>query len=120
METLLMKKFRTDTQHYVYDTWTNEILKVDVRFYEFLPDEGADIFGEGSPDIQAAFANARQQGYFSPGFPDIANFTDVPAFRQGLAEEGPQHLVLNITERCNLRCRYWSVLQMALIRRAVR
>ena len=108
MERLLMKKFRTDTQHYVYDTWTNEILKADARLYEFLPDEGADIFGDGSPDVQAAFASAQQQGYFSPGFPDIANFTDVPAFRKGLTEEGPQHLVLNITEQCNLRCRYCS------------
>lgn len=108
MKALLIKKFRTDKRHYLYDTWTNEILAVDARFYEFFSDEGTCNPDAAAPEIRNAFDTARTHGYFSPHFPEIANFTDKPAFRKALTAEGPQHLVLNITERCNLRCRYCS------------
>jgi len=108
MKKLLIKKFRTDKRHYIYDTWTNEILAVDARFYESLSEEGICNSHAVALDIREAFDTARTHGYFSPQFPQVANFTDKPAFRKALTEEGPQHLVLNITERCNLRCRYCS------------
>ncbi|NTV42355.1 MAG: hypothetical protein HGA63_03555, partial [Syntrophobacteraceae bacterium] len=38
MDKLLIKKIKTAGGHYVYDTWTNEILEVDAAVFHLLPD----------------------------------------------------------------------------------
>ena len=34
---MLIKKIKTANGHYIYDTWTNEILAVDAAIHALLP-----------------------------------------------------------------------------------
>jgi uncharacterized protein len=110
-------KFETDDNKYIYDTLTNEILKVDGAvfdvidyIYECEEDEILNRFQRRYARDRLARAlheirEARQKGFFSRmGEAGISFFPRSfvsDAIRNNLA-----HLVLNITESCNLRCRY--------------
>lgn len=116
MDSLLIKKIKTAGGHYVYDTWTNEILAVDAAVYRLLPD------GPGSTPAQEATGNgegrkalgeileARRSGYFRERSPTVSSFSEsaIDDSLRNLVVKGPDHLILNTTERCNLRCRYCS------------
>ncbi len=114
----LFKKFRTQRSHYVYDTWTNEILEVDPTVFHLLADSPptSDDTGEGPPSPEALetarrlIESARQEGFFRTDLPVVSNFPEdsLEQTIKELREKGPDHLIVNITERCNLRCRYCS------------
>lgn len=114
--TPLIKKIRTRRGHYVYDTWTNEILEVDRAVFHLLPDSAPVIPLEEPPEpdaldaAQRAIGSARQEGFFRTDRPVVSNFPEASREQtiRALGEKGPDHLILNITERCNLRCRYCS------------
>lgn len=116
MDKLLIKKIKTAGGHYVYDTWTNQILAVDPAVYRLLPDgpgstlaEGVSENGEGQRAL-GEILEARKSGYFREQFPTIASFPDaaIDDSLRNFMVKGPDHLILNTTERCNLRCRYCS------------
>lgn len=114
----LLKKIQTRRGCYVYDTWTNAILQVDGAVFQLLPDgfpqlemmESALQDERERNRVLKEIEEARRAGYLRTGFPRISNFP--PEARtesvERLLEKGPDHLILNITERCNLRCRYCS------------
>jgi uncharacterized protein len=113
---LLVKKFRTRNGLYLYDTWTNEILQVDRAVFHLLPDSHPEIPATEPPEeteieqARLAITSAKSNGYFSDDLPSVCSFPEtLTADTVGrLQSKGPDHLILNITERCNLRCRYCS------------
>ena len=110
---MLIKKIKTANGHYIYDTWTNEILAVDAAIHALLPGtptEEVPTDAKSRQEAEAAIANAQADGYFSADLPEIANFPSVchESIRKTLIEKGPDHLIINLTERCNFRCRYCS------------
>jgi uncharacterized protein len=105
---MLLKKVETAHGYYVYDTWTNEILEVDAAVFATLPGGEETEAAPGDRErAEAEIAAAREAGYFSREYPTISNFPQsrFDAYRARL-EAGPDHLSVNITERCNFRCRY--------------
>lgn len=108
---MLIKTITTDRGHYVYDTWTNEILEVDRTVLALLPNGDAPELSEAERSAALAeIDQARDQGYFSDEVPRISNFpaTCFDDVRRILFQKGPDHLIVNLTERCNFRCRYCS------------
>ncbi|HPA17227.1 MAG TPA: radical SAM protein [Verrucomicrobiae bacterium] len=109
---MLIHKFQTASgRRYVYDAWTNEILEVDAEIYDALPPRSGNS-AELSPRVATEIASARQAGLLREDRPDVRSFPPAERARllRRLKERGPELLILNVTERCNLRCRYcpWS------------
>jgi uncharacterized protein len=108
---MLIKKVRTSRGTYVYDTWTNEILEVDRAVFATLPGDGVDedITSEARERALSAIEVAKAEGYFRDARPIISNFPPecFDGVRRDLAK-GPDHLIVNLTERCNFRCGYCS------------
>ena len=78
---MLVKKVKTANGHYIYDTWTNEILSVDAAVYDLLPGETSvapTIDEKTRQEAQAAIAEAQAGGYFSTQSPEISNFPPAP------------------------------------------
>jgi uncharacterized protein len=107
---MLIKKFETEKGHYVYDTWTNELLMVDEAVYATLPGGtgSATLRPDARTSAEAEIEQARRDGYLSTERPQVtacpeASFAEL---REQQRQHGPQDLTLNLTERCNFRCRY--------------
>lgn len=102
MKVPLLKTITTPGGCYVYDTWTNDILKVDAEIHRLL--EG----GTGTQQAHAELAQTRKTGYFRSDHPEILCFTDAERAqaRRDIPGRGPAHVILGITERCNFRCSY--------------
>lgn len=111
-------RFRTERNRYVYDVNTNDFFQVDNITYELLGawgrDTTANIFSRAQrqysrEDLLEAFAEIeryRNQGFFSDFRPERLEF---PLTRDDFKEQlrgKMQHLILNVTENCNLRCSY--------------
>jgi uncharacterized protein len=102
---------------YVYDVNTNQILAAEPELAAVLPLFGihsADEIVGLLPDLAAArvreacaaIARAqREDGLFLPMTTRIAP-PDPGAWAAGTCDTGLQHLVLTVTEACNLRCTY--------------
>ncbi|OGT91418.1 MAG: hypothetical protein A2286_14000 [Gammaproteobacteria bacterium RIFOXYA12_FULL_61_12] len=109
---MLIKKIRTAQGHYVYDTWTNEILELDPEVFGLLPggEEAVSLDPESRQRALQEIEAARAEGYLSDDCPVISNFPGAcfEGIRRDILQRGPDHLIINITERCNFRCRYCS------------
>jgi uncharacterized protein len=107
-----------DGRDVFYDVHTNGLLEVEPPLAAVLPRYGLEprraLLAElaprfGAAAVRAAFAaierGRRERGYFLARRPRL-----VPAparwSRAGNCDRDLQHLVLTVTERCNLRCRY--------------
>lgn len=110
----LIKKFMAGEKCYIYDVWTNEILEVDPVVYDLLAVDDSQTAVESRYGIREAgrarreIAQAEKAGYFSSDHVKIINFSveNLRSIEKELKTLGPDHLILNITEQCNLRCRY--------------
>jgi hypothetical protein len=112
----LIKKFRTEKNYYIYDTWTNEILNVHKDFWDYLPDvdnprvdEKAVGQSANLAEVQSEVEKAQKLGYLSTERPEVATYYGWPNWKEEMANEinhNLQQLVLNVTEVCNFRCTY--------------
>ena len=128
-----VKLFRTDDNYYVYDVNTNRILRVDVILWELLAaiidDRGLDYFLSRveavlplAPNLLISVAGSSPQqvvksylrfldeartvkGYFSCNRPRNMTAYD-STFVRGKQRHQIQQLTLEVTQSCNLRCRY--------------
>jgi uncharacterized protein len=102
---MLWHPFQTQRAQYIYDTATNEILEVPAAVVRQLA--GSTVEGK---DVATAVDEGRKAGYFMTGPVAVRCFSEekIASAMLRLAKEGPAHMILNITERCNLRCRYCS------------
>ena len=103
---------------YVYDTSTNDLLKIDQTVYRILDDalrydsetikrkyQGKLSQEEISSAIR--FINrAKERGLFQPFWrKDFFGYYDDESIKKAISKN-LRHLSLNLTERCNLRCTY--------------
>ena len=104
--------FATERQNYVYDTSSNRILAVEPPVVEVLngalPHPAAGEGCEADEVAREAVAAARDEGLLRQRPYQIRSFPCEEAQGQiaGLLAHGPDQLVLNVTEACNLRCAY--------------
>ena len=110
-------KFETDRDKYVYDVNTNRVLRVSDVAYDVLnePDQGTlrelvrkfpqhdkAQLRRSLREIQAA---RRRRGLFSSQRPSCMGYAgDDPV--SWLSAQPHEQLILSVTERCNMRCRY--------------
>ncbi len=112
-------RFSTDKSHYIYDVNTNQILKVDEIVYDLIDDFGlpdrrisidrSNRYSSRSVEqALKAILSYRKMGLFSTHRPERLS---PPACEECLSESLSsrlRQLILNLTERCNLRCKYCS------------
>lgn len=110
--------FAADGANFVYDVNSNELLEVEPVLAAVLPLIGT----MGTAEILARLAGAfpadqvrravetvaraqDSEGLFLPGRPVLIP-PDAGQDEPGRCDSNLQHLVLTVTDRCNLRCRY--------------
>ena len=110
-------KFNTQGNQYIYDVNTNNIIKTEQIAYDIIDDYGAILFSDivhrwgkkyDEKLITEVLNNIHKEqthGIFSPERPSLM---DVPMCEEHFCKAFHKldHLILNITERCNLRCKY--------------
>jgi len=112
-------RFRTDAGFYIYDVNTNRILKASEAEYDLVEDcataqSGAELFSKwGTKYSKKTIEDAvqeidhwREQGYLSSNRPQAMRYPVPEEQIDRLVDAERQQLILNITEKCNLRCRY--------------
>lgn len=118
MDGLFVKKFKTPNQFYVYDVGSNEIIKVNPPTWDIIdqfhkPIE--EIFSNlhdkfPMTDILKAhqsIKNAKDSGFFSSNRPKIkSNRKDRKEIAYLFENAGIQQLVIDLTNQCNMRCKY--------------
>lgn len=116
-----IKKFKVDERFYIYDVNSNKFFEVDEPVYVLIDEDG----GNGSArsellkrhpqsDIDTACKNIsmmKDKGYFSGRRPEITYFhtNSKEGFMDYIKESVTKKLsgiILNVTERCNMRCKY--------------
>lgn len=117
MQATLCTTFKTPRNAYVYDAWSNQILRVDENVYQVLRESLREIPSEEQDDPMdqdarakalAEIGQARESGLLLNPTCRVVCFTDqaIQAAPDELSRLGPDHLTLNVTEQCNFRCRY--------------
>jgi uncharacterized protein len=122
-----IKRFQTKNNYYIYDVNTNRILLVNKMIFETVPllggyskDESFHKLSQTFTDLEKSDfdeqyekiqALIKQYNVFSPAKPKAKGFHDV--LEKGEIEnyynkEKIKSLILEITQQCNLRCRYCS------------
>ncbi|ASQ90498.1 hypothetical protein CHL67_05795 [Prosthecochloris sp. GSB1] len=96
---MLLLPFRTTSGFYLYTAWSNRILRTSASFFSrFSP----------SRNIRERISTARGAGLLPERKPvvDIYGAEFAENEIQALGRNGPDMLVLSITEKCNFRCEY--------------
>ncbi|HDH03919.1 MAG TPA: radical SAM protein, partial [Candidatus Campbellbacteria bacterium] len=112
----LIKKFRTEKNYYIYDTWTNEILKVHKDFWNYLDDgeknnqqQSIKTKISNSEEVLNEINRAKEKGYLSTDRPEVATYYGWDHWKENVRNEvlnNLKQLSLNVTEICNFRCDY--------------
>lgn len=111
-------KLRTKNNNYIYDVWTNEILKVDDVTYDIID----VIYSKRENDIINIYRNKYKESDIIRSLNEIKIainkenlFSRIKkrklVFYNNMeikekCNNGLSHLILNVTEQCNLRCKY--------------
>jgi len=118
MDSLFIKKIKTPNQFYIYDVCSNEIIKVNRIIWDIIDQFQKPIkeiihrWGEkySQNEILHAYQlirNAKESGYFSNNRPKIRsdrkNKTEISYLFENA---GIQQLILDLTNQCNMRCKY--------------
>jgi len=111
-------KFETKNAYYIYDVNTNQILKVDRIIYDIVDEAGIlpqeniaekwkDIYSKNETKKALSTIKIYQKkGYFSQNHPSKLFPSARKECLQKLIDSKLKQLILNISERCNLRCKY--------------
>ncbi len=123
IQTPFIKKFKTRNYHCIYDVNSHQFLRVDPVIYDIIDEIGdngkdngvehiVDRFKDrhNSADIRRGYELIRQmqreKDIFSPHKPDITSGITCVEQVQHMLRSGLGQLILETTERCNLRCKY--------------
>lgn len=115
-----IKRFSTSEHHYIYDLNTNEIVKVDQVVFSIIDDihrlrdidlrkKWGGTYGEAAVDracLEVREVRAKDSLLFSFTRPTTIRPYGGIDIVATAAEFSLQHLILNVTDVCNLRCRY--------------
>lgn len=104
--------FRTPYGNFVYDVNTNEVLMVNSTVYQLLLEHDvhsiqAIATDDYSAESRAArsIVTAMKKGYFSSNHPRDVSYPDEDEISERIRTQ-MRHITLEVTERCNMRCRY--------------
>lgn len=115
---LFIKKFKTKKHHYVYDVNSNEIIKVSQIIWDIidLSDKPVHFIIDNQEgkhkkeDILKTYETIKKYGLFNKSvnlFPKIMSYKEDEAEIKYLFENaGIKQIILDLTNRCNLRCKY--------------
>lgn len=113
-------KFETRKNKYIYDVNTNRVFQVSSAVYEYIDDYSEHNFNvimkkyqqdkntrkqllEGWKEIDDV---VKKDDLFSTHHPSQMAYCDDLSFDHIIKSSPNQHLILSVTERCNLRCSY--------------
>ncbi len=111
-------KFETDRLKYVYDVNSNRVFQVSEVAYEIFDeyqDDNSSGLAERFPQFKASdlkracreIRRARKRdGIFSSDRPSRMAFYEDRPVEDLIVSRPHEQLILNVTERCNLRCTY--------------
>lgn len=118
MDSLFIKKIKTPGNGYVYDVCSNEIVKVNPLIYDLI-DQFHLPFKEILQNLEQHYSktkireayrfvkNAVNSGYFSSLRPEIkSDRKDMRELSYLFENAGIQQLIIDLTNQCNMRCRY--------------
>jgi uncharacterized protein len=107
--TPLFHKFATDEGFYVYETSRNDLFRLDEFAYRHLEEVLESIrtgcFGDGDPRKRTLADWIAEHGTFPLMRPRRLIFRSAADVSELIASR-LQDLILNVTDQCNLRCRY--------------
>jgi uncharacterized protein len=118
MNSLFVKKIRTTKQRYIYDVYSNEILKVNRIIWDMI-----DYFHKPIEHIinkldkkykkndilntYKSIREAKSSGVFSTHRPIIQSYRkDKKEILYVFKNGGIQQIIIDLTNRCNMRCKY--------------
>jgi uncharacterized protein len=114
-----IKKFKTKNRYYIYDVNSNDLLGVNPVVYEIIDeyhqknlDSVIERFKDAYPahEIKENYALIERMGkernYFSNNHPHITSGINSVETVQSALQSGLRQIVLESTNRCNLRCEY--------------
>lgn len=111
-------KYNTRNACYIYDVNTNRILKADRIIYDIVDDIGVlsktnivdkwkGIYPKNkTKKVLASMEVYKKRGFFLPNRPSELSSPACNVCLKNSVNSGLQQLILNISERCNLRCKY--------------
>ncbi len=96
----MYKLFRNANGSYIYDARINKLKKISGNLYEFL--------SKAQPETErlanAEYCALQKEGYFCDTDFDIVH--PYEQHYESMLKRGLNHLVLQVTQNCNLRCSY--------------
>lgn len=117
-----IKRFKSDDNYYIYDVNTNRILRVSPTVYKIVPhiwtykeDRIRDIFKNDfiNKDIDECFNLIKnllhEYRVFSPCKPKFRGSRTIiggDQLRQYFEKKNIEQMCLEVTQQCNLRCKY--------------
>ena len=99
---VIFKTYQTYGGYYVYDRHTNSVLTLSREEFEELQ---AVERGVLSPDVSSVIARYRQEGMFVPNVVKEIRHPQTDIMEHH-AKRRLRQLVLQVTQQCNLRCKY--------------
>lgn len=123
----LVRKFKADDGHFVYDVGTNNILSVDDRFFSiidhirfessdggikpaFVPRDESGTVSFPDDEVRLVLDEVgkyrRERGFFADVGPSRLMFPFSRDELQLILNNLLGHVILDVTENCNLRCSY--------------
>lgn len=99
---IIFKTFKTYRCNYAYDRHTNAVFAVDQEEFEELKKVEEGIL---PADQSKVIARYQKQGMFQPNVVEKIWHPQTDILEHN-AEKRLQHLILQVTQQCNLRCEY--------------
>jgi uncharacterized protein len=115
--TPFIKRIKTDNYSYIYDVNSNEIFRLNEIIYDIidLSNKGLDfivskfIHKYNREDLVKYFneiKKARKKNFYSDFRPEISSGIKSADDVKYLLKTGLKQIILDLTTRCNLRCKY--------------
>ncbi len=124
----IIKKLKTQNYSYIYDVNSNEIFRVNEIIYDII-----DLYNKGLDFIVSKFRHkynsedlvkyfneikkARKKNFYSGLRPEISSCIKSAGDVKYLLKTGLNQIILDLTTKCNLRCKYCTFSGHYLYRR---
>lgn len=95
---MLITTFQTTNNYYVYSAWTNEIARISKELYNLF--NNAEESEKRRKGIELGLLP------IAPIPVDVFSDERIGEAVSELMEQGPETLILSVTDQCNFRCRY--------------
>ncbi len=101
----LFHTFKTSNNKYIYDSSTNNIIKIDENTYSYLNSlTKIELVNDTTPGFLEATKTLRSNGYLIPANFDLEN--PLSFYVKDMLHSGMSTMILQLTMQCNMRCKY--------------